>query len=87
MIYFQTPLHNGPVCVSIKADDGDTAMLTFLDTQLSAVLSVPPSYLQFLHLFLTSQLLSHMPSLRDAHTFTHQRFPTDILSVRPTLDL
>lgn len=85
-MYFQTPLHNGLVRVSIKAD-GDTAMLTFLDTQLSAVLSVPPSYLQFLHLFLTSQLLSHMPSLRDAHTFTHQRFPTDILSVRPTLDL
>lgn len=66
MIYFQTPLHNGLVCVSIKAD-GDTVMLTFIDTQLSAVLSVPPLYLQFLHLFSTSQLLSYMPSLRDAH--------------------
>lgn len=42
MIYSQTPLHNGLVRVSIKAD-GDGATLTFLDTQWSAVLSVPPS--------------------------------------------
>lgn len=63
MIYSQTPLHNGPVHVSIKAD-GYCATLTFLDTQWSAVLSVSPSYLQSLHLF-SSQLLSH--SHRDAH--------------------
>ena len=50
MIYSQTPLHNGPVRVSIKAD-GDGATLTFLDTQWSTVLSVPPSYLHSLHLF------------------------------------
>lgn len=105
MIYSQTPLHNGLVRVSIKAD-GDYATLTFLDTQWSAVLSVLPSYLQSLHLFFfTSQLLSLMHSHRDAHTqvlatpppppplllsstlLTHQRFPTDILSVRSTLDL
>lgn len=66
MIYSQTPLHNGPVRVSIKAD-GDGATLTFLDTQWSAVLSVPPSHLQSLHLFFISQLLSLIHSHRDAY--------------------
>lgn len=50
MIYSQTPIHNGLVRVSIKAD-GDSAALTFLDTHRSAVLRVPPLYLQPLHLF------------------------------------
>lgn len=66
MIYSQTPLHNGLERVSVKAD-GDSVMLTFLDTQWSAVLSVSPSHLQSLHLFFISQLLSLMHSYRDAH--------------------
>lgn len=49
MIYSQTPIHNGPVRVSIKAD-GDGATLTLLDTQWSVVLSGLSLYLQPLHL-------------------------------------
>lgn len=49
MIYSQTPTHNGLVHVSIKKD-GDGAMLTFIDTQWSVMLSVPPFKLQSLHL-------------------------------------
>lgn len=62
MIYSQTPLRNRLVRVSIKAD-GDGALLTFLDTQWSAVLSVPSSYLQSLHLFFSylSCSLSYPP--------------------------
>lgn len=68
MIYSQTPLHNGLVRVSIRAD-GDGATLTFLDTQWSAVPSVPPSYLPSLHLsfFSHHQPLSRTHSRRDAH--------------------
>lgn len=64
MIYSQTPLHNGPVRVSIKTD-GDCAMLILLDTQWSSVLHVPPSYLPSLHLFI-SQPLPFKHSHRDA---------------------
>lgn len=49
MIYSQTPIHNGLVRVSIK-EDGDGAALTFIDTQWSVVLSVPPLNLPPLHL-------------------------------------
>lgn len=70
MIYSQTPFHNGLVRVSIKVDR-DGATLTFLDTQWSAALSVPPSHLQSLHLFFfffISPPLSLLHSHRDAHT-------------------
>ena len=78
MIYSQTPLHNGPVRVSIKAD-GDGATLTFLDTQWSTVLSVPPSYLHSLHLFFFfffSPLISQLLSLTHSHWDAHMRVLT-----------
>lgn len=74
MIYSQTPLYNGPVRVSIKAD-GDGATLTFLDTQWSAVLSVPPSYPHSLHLFFFPPLISQLLSLTHSHRDAHMRVP------------
>lgn len=70
MIYSQTPLHNGLVRVSIKAD-GDGATLTFLDTQWSAALSVPPSYLHSLHLFHISTPLPYALPQRCTHASSH----------------
>lgn len=58
MIYSPTPIHNGLLHVSIKADS-DGAALTFLDTHRSAVVCVPVLYLQTLHLFKLSLIHSH----------------------------
>lgn len=87
MIYSQAPTHNGLVRVSIKKD-GDGAMLTFIDTQWSVMLSVPPFKLQ------SSFTLSLMyaPSLRQTlllllFKISHQRFPSDNLSLSPPLDV
>ncbi len=77
MIYSQTPLHNGLVRVSIKAD-GDGATLTFLDIQWSAVLSVPPSYRQSLHLFFFSYL-HYSPSCTPTEMHTCKFSPLLIL--------
>lgn len=92
MIYSQTPLHNGLVRVSIKAE-GDSVMLTFFDTQWSVALSVSPSYCMSLHLFFhislkqsyrgthVSSFHSSSSSFLSSTLSTHQRFPVDILSV------
>lgn len=89
MIYSQTSPHNGPVHVSIRADE-DASTLTFLDTLWSAALSLAPSSL--------FSNLRHSPTCRPSAThtpnsattgllllFPHQRFPADSLSVNPTL--
>lgn len=76
MIYSQTPLHNGPARVSIKTD-GDGALLTFLDTQWSAVLSVPPSYLQSLHLFFS--YLNYSPVCTPTEMRTYKFSPLLLL--------